>query len=628
LDATLLGAGEASFLDWRSWLPFTRDVPTAQAQQPTTRERAVASYAANLTVEPVPNTQLVRVHFESPDPELAARIANEHARAYIESLLDARVAVTESAANWMAERAEQMRKELFAAEARLQEFREREQLVDIDGLRALPSQEINDLSARLVEVRQTLAAAEISYRQVTQAGSSWQSLQSIPTILNDVGLRRFQEAEAAARQAVTELADRYGPKHPAMIAAQAELAAATASLEAQTRTVADAIRNQYEAARSEEAAIVAELDRASQRYQAVGRKESELNSLQRAVDTNRQLYELFYNRLSETTATGDLNAVQARVMEPAIVPSAPIRPNKGRAILIAVVLTAVLGVALAFLRNALDNTIRSSADVEEKLQKPLLATVPLLKGRMLELASSMRKDVNESELDLRFRESIRTTRTAISLDDLDDPHKIILVTSAVSGEGKSTIALNLARAFAHSEPTLLVDADMRRPSLGAMLNIPREAPGLSELLAGRAQLKQCVVRTGAQNLDAISTGFLPPDPLQLLSSARMRSALKVLSTAYKRIIIDTPPILPVSDAALLSKYADCVIHVVNSDSTTVAQIKGGLDLLARVKAPVTGIVLNQYDASKAEKYGELVYGAYYGTRDAQPRPKLAKATNG
>jgi len=210
-----------------------------------------------------------------------------------------------------------------------------------------------------------------------------------------------------------------------------------------------------------------------------------------------------------------------------------------------------------------------------------------------------------------FNEAIRTVRTGVSLDNLDSPHKVIVITSSIGGEGKSTIALNLAHAFAQLENVLLVDADMRRPSIERAMGLPKDAPGLSELLAEKAELAECVVRGGKGKVDVLTHGFIPPDPLQLLSSRRLANALLVLRTRYDRIIIDTPPILPVSDALVLSKQADAVIFVVKSDATPVKQISQGLDLLARINARVTGVVVNQLDTRKAAKYSDYGYGGYY-----------------
>ena len=597
--------------DWQSWLPGMqkRAGPSRQSE----RESAIGAYLDRLSIEPVRNTQLVRVEFESPDPGLAARVAEAHAKAYIESTLEARADATRSATEWMATRLESLRKELQASEASLQAYREQEQIVDVTGLKALPAAEISNLSSRLLEVRQTLASAKIAYLQVTPVDGRGENLLGVPALLADEGMRRAQTAQATAQQAVAELEKRYGASHPKMIAAQNELAQATENLNNQARSVIEGIRKRYEAAKSEEAAIVAALNRAGQQYQQVGRKEAKLESLQRAVDTNRQLYDLFFKRLSETSATGDLATARARIVEPAVVPRLPAKPNKRRIVSIAVLLTLLFGVGVAFLLASLDNTVRSSRDVEEKLKRPLLGIEPLLGNEALRAATTLgesAKSEEARETDPRFAEVIRTIRTAISLDNLDKPHKIILVTSSIGSEGKSIFALNLAVAFARGERTLLLDGDLRRPSVGKILGLPRDALGLSELLTNRAQLSECVIGTGVKDLHAISTGFIPPDPLHILSSSRMASALKVLAHSFSRIVIDCAPILPVSDAAVLSKHAHCVLYVVKSDTTTVAQIRKGLGLLERVNAPIMGIVLTQFDVRKAEKYGDYDYGSY------------------
>src|SRR5947207_3403762 len=594
-------------LDWQAWLPGMQKKATSRQRE---RESVIDAYRGNLSIAPMRVTQLVCIEFESPDPRLAARVAEAHAKAYIESTLEARAEATRSATEWMATRLESLRKELQASEASLQAYREQEHIVDATGLKALPASEISNLSARLLEVRQALAAAKIAYLQVTPAAGEGQNLLGVPALLADEGMRRAQTAQATAQQAVAELEKRYGASHPKMIAAQNELAQATENLN-QARSVIEGIRKRYEAAKSEEAAIVAALNRAGQQYQQVGRKEAKLESLQRAVDTNRQLYDLFFKRLSETSATGDLATARARIVEPAVIPRVPARPHKLRIVSVAVLLTLLFGVGVAFLLASLDDTVKSSRDVEEKLKRPLLGIEPRLADPALSAASMLGKGEEAGETDPRFSEAIRTIRTAISLDNLDKPHKIILITSSIGSEGKSIFALNLAVAFGRAEKTLLLDGDLRRPAVGRMLGLPRDAPGLSELLASSARLPECVSGTGVKDLDAIPTGFIPPDPLQLLSSARMSSALKVLANTYSRIIIDCAPILPVSDAAVLSKYADCVLYVVKSDATKVPQIKNGLGLLERVNAPILGIVLTQFDVRKAEKYAGYAYGNYY-----------------
>jgi capsular exopolysaccharide synthesis family protein len=612
------GDGRSVLPDWRAWLQFSDSGhPAAIAGDPL--HAIIKEYFRNLSIQPVRNTQLVHVHFESEDPALAARVANAHADAYIDSMVDARLTVTESAAAWMTERLVEMEEALLESERHLQEYREQEKLIDVDGLRSLPAREVNDLTSRLVEVRRLLSQAEIAYLQVSRLeDASAEVLQGIPAMLNDELVREFLQAEAAGRQRVAELQERYGPQHPVMVAAQAELAEARSNLRAQQNSVATAIRKEFEAARAEEAALVRALGEAKQRYQEVGRKESQLSALQRVVDTNRKLYELFYNRVSETSATEDLKSAQARIIAPAVIPSFPVKPNKALMVGLAAFAATIVGLLVAFLQEALNNTVRSVADVEKKLQLPLLGMLPLLKSRAGKGASLGKVYFDKSVPG--FSEVIRTVRTSLSLDNMQHPHKVIVVASSVRGEGKSTVAISLAQAFAQMEKVLLVDADLRHPSIGKALELPGHRPGLSELLAGDTQLDKCVVHNKDYTLDVLSSGFVPPEPLKLLSSQRLVNALMVLRRHYDRIIIDTPPILPVSDALVLAKQSDTVIFVAKCDATSTRQMNLALDSLARVDVRVSGVVVTHLDARKARKYGDYGYG---GTNHSYPSRLIA-----
>ena len=577
-------------------------------------EDVIETYYDNLAIEPIPNTQLVDIAFESEDPELAASVANNHARAYIQNVLGVRAGVTDSAADWMLERLAELRNKLEESEQQLQEFREREQLIDVEGLRSLPTREINELTSRLVEVRSELSQDRIAYSQVFQGRTTpVENLRGIAAILDDPVVQELQAAEAQAQRKVAELAKRYGPLHPEMIAAQSELTKATESLDSQRRNVSQAIRKKYEATRAAEIALVNELDRAKQLYQEVGRKESQLLALQREAETNRTLYDLFYNRLSETTATGGLESPPARIVSSAVAPIKPSKPKKRLVVAAVFVLALAIGAMVAFLAEIMNNSVRSAADVEETLGMPLLAMVPLLKRKSPSQHTVGTAFFDESEHG--FHEAIRTVRTAISLDNLDQPHKLIMVASSIGGEGKSSIAMNLAHAFAQSEKVLLVDADLRRPSIGRELTIMDDRPGLTELLGNKADISECLHLRQTGSADVLLSGSLPKDPLQLLSTDRLAVSLAALQMRYDRIVIDTPPVLPVSDALVISQLADAIVYVVKCDATPIRQVKQGLGLLTRFK-PVTGLVINQLDTSKAAKYSEYGYGGYYETYES------------
>lgn len=598
-------------LNLSEWMPFAI-AEQRMSTLPEPQYESVEIYYKHLAIAPMRNTQLVNVLFDSTDPELAATIANTHAEAYIQSVLDARAGMTDSAESWMLERLVSLQENLLQSEQRLQTYREQEELIDADGIRSLPAREINELSTRLVEVRSELSQAKIAYSQVYRTGNApFENLRGIPAILEDDVVQELQQAEARAQGKVAELAKRYGPEHPTMIAARSELAKASENLHDQHSSVAEAIKKKFEAAQAEETELVAALNRSKAQYQELGRKESQLLALKREGDTNRDLYDLFYNRISETTAAGDLDAAPARIVSPAVIPAKPSKPNKRLVISLVIAFSLIVGVTAAFFLEALNNTIRSVADVEEKLNLPMLGMLPLLKAKGGKKANL--GNVFFSKVEPGFNEAIRTVRTGISLDNMEHPHKVIVIASSTSGEGKSTVAMNLAHAFAQSEKVLLLDADMRRPSVGRSLNLPKDRPGLAELLAGKAKLAQCVFRGGKGMMDVLLPGSLPQDPSQLLSSERLVNALLVLRRNYDRVIIDTPPVLPVSDGLLISMHADSVIFIAKSDATSTRQINQALDLLLRVNARVSGVVVNQLDTRKASKYSDYGYGGYYET---------------
>ncbi len=595
--------------NWRAWLPFQPEKSFAGGQSDETLALggAVSAYYGNLAIQPVGRTQLVKIQFSSEDPVLAADVANAHAQAYIDSMLDARHTVHNSAATLMSDQLDGLQSKMLESEAQLQKFREQEQLIDVEGLKSLPAREINELSLRLVKVRSELSQARIVYTQVYQGQSRpLDDLSGMPAVLEDRGVQGLQQAEAEAEQKVAEIANVYGPKHSVMIAAQSELANATENLRNQQRSVAKSIRSEFEAARAEEAELVKALDRAKQEYQEIGRKESGLMALQRESETNRSLYELFYNRFTETAATGDLKSAPARIIAPAVIPLGPAGPKKGFIVALVFMLSLLVGVVAAFMLESINITIRTAQEAE-RLNVPLLGMLPLLKPRRKRQTSMGHVFFDSSETE--FNEAIRTVRTGITLNSLDNPNRVMLVTSSLSGEGKSTVALNLAFAFSRMEKVLLIDADMRQPSIAKEFGLPLDSPGLSELISGKARFSQCVMRRKKENLDVIAAGVVSENPSERLSAHRCKQLLQALRTRYDRIIIDSPPLLPVSDSAVLANYADLVVFVVKSDSTTVQQAQDALKKLHLAKGTIAGVLINQLDMKRAG-YAGYGYGSY------------------
>ncbi|WP_020681869.1 GumC family protein [Marinobacterium rhizophilum] len=599
-------------LDFNAWLPFTTPEDVAEVDPELAEAQAfraaVDTFMKRTTITPVPKTQLVKVQIEMADASTAARAANALARTYIDSQMEAKLEMTNNATRWINERLETLKVSLQESERQLQAFRDQENLVDLQGgVTTVSAGELSRTSDRLVDTRRDRDAAESQYRQVAELkGGGWQRLTAAPAVMSNPLVQQFKAQEAQALSKVQELSNRYGPKHPSMIAARSELNTATASLKSQVEQVVASIERAYQLAVANEDALQSSFELNKDEIQAITRKEFKLRELQREVDSNQALYNTFLNRLKETSATADLQSANARIVDRAVRPEVPVKPNRKLIVIAAGLLALMAGVGLALLLEMLNNTFKSTEEIEEQLNLPVLGILPLLKDKL-------RKDVAQmfgrgGETDRAFLEAIRTLRTGVVLSGLNKEQKVLLVTSSIPGEGKSSVAANLAQALGQMEKVLLIDADMRRPTAAKNFELPVGTPGLANLIAGIAKLEDCIYPL--DGVDLISAGTVPPNPLELLSSKRFAETLEVLGSKYDHIIIDSPPMQAVSDALMLSALASSVIYVVKAESTSVQLVRDGIGRLLQNRAPVSGVVLNQVDIEKAKKNG-YSHGAYY-----------------
>ncbi len=570
----------------------------------------VEAFMEMVSIEPVRKSQLVKISFESADPKLAASIANAIGEAYIENNLEAKLELTLKASSWLSSRLEVLRADLTVAEQKLQKYREEEKIVGDRGGLDIAGQELELIANKRVEAQRERLEAESLYRQVQAIGKgNPQRLELVPTVLQHPLVQSMKQSYAQVELKRSELAKRYGPKHPKMQAVDSELANARRALNAQILSVVNGIETNYKVALANEQSLQKSLDGTKGNLQDLSRKEFKLRELQQDVDAKRTVFNTFLSRFNETSATGDLNTANARISDPAVVPQLPVKPKKGLIVALAGVVSLMFGVMFAFLLQALNNTVKTASEVESRLQATMLGLLPLL--------PKQRKKPNQSYMEFvdnpqsAYSESLRTIRTGLILSALDNPHKSVSVTSTVPGEGKSTLSLGLAFATGQMERVLLIDADLRRPSVGKSLGFERSMVGLADLVAGTAKVEECIQRFEAGNIDVMCAGTIPPNPSELLSSKRFAKVLELLESKYDRIIIDTAPSQAVSDAMMLAPLVGAMIYVVKSDATPYQHAKAGLKRLREVNAPVIGVVLNQVDVKKGAKYYGQEYGGYY-----------------
>lgn len=608
------------YFNWRKWIPWQKKENKVALSDDAIRLAVVNTFMGRTTIKPVRNSQIVEVSFDSYDSVLAARIVNTITEAYIENILQARLQMMEKASSWLMGRLEGLQKKVGDSEKILQEYRESEDLIEMAGNESIAESQLQDITNRLAAARAKSAELEHLYKEVKSSNKTMQELSSHPDVLSKPLVQQLKVSEVSAERKLSELSKRYGYKHPKMIAAKSDLRAVQDKLAREINNAISGIGKEYQISKANEKQLNHEFELMKKSLQQVNRKGFALKSLEREAIANQQLYELFLNRFKETSVAGNMDAGNARVVDPAIVPTTPVRPDKRKIIMLTMMLALFMGIVVIYLLELLDNTIKTAEEAEEKLGLPVLGMVPLLSKKAIGKNNNIVL-LTEDNTGTAFAEAIRTIRTGVVLSNLDTSHKIILVTSSLPQEGKTTVASNLAVSLGKMERVLLIDADMRRPSIGAEYGFPYNTPGLSELVAGTAEASTCIQR-GLHKHDLLLAGIMPPNPLELLSSKRFDALLKKLSEHYDRIVIDSAPVQAVSDSLVLSQKASAVVYVVHTDETPLPHVRTGVKRLREVNAPLVGIVLNKMDMSKDGYYGEY----YYSSSDDLPPIKYEKAS--
>lgn len=605
----------------KDMLPESMKKPVVKLSEEELQQRIFQSVAgqvmAQLSVTEHKKSLVVSISFNAKSPQLAAQVATEVANTYIESGFDANLEMTAKAVGWLTDRLSGLKEKLVQSEKKLIAYRKSENLLDVQGIQTVSANELQDISENLIQARRERTQLQSIYYQIQQAKKGGiEQYEAIPGIVNSQAVQHAKDYYHDAQNLVAELSKRYGPKHPKMQSAVANHEKAKKNYLKLLKSVSRGIEGQYRAAKSNENSLKRDITQSKSEIRTINTKGYQLRELEREVETNRQLYETFFTRFKETSETSGMQTANARIIDYAIAPLIPVKPKKQLIVIIAFVFGLGLGVVLSFLKESLNNTIQNPADVEEKLLTPLLGILPMQKLKKSEVDKPLLAFHHDNRSN--FSEAIRTIRTGVVLSGLDSDYKIAVVTSSIPNEGKTTVSLNLAMALGQTEKVLLIDADMRKPSIAKACAFESKE-GLSTLVAGTADFKDCIYTFEQWNIDILPSGIIPPNPQELLSSKRFAKILEILSKKYERIIIDSAPTQAVSDALLISKYSNEVIYVVKADSTPTALAKAGIDKLKSFDARISGVVLNQLNTSKAEKYytGDYYNGYYssYGYTD-------------
>lgn len=582
---------------------------TEQEQQDLEMLGLLEAFKNRLTVSPIRKTQLVKVSFESSDPKLAALVANTVGEVYIESQMRAKMGITQQASSWLNTRLFQLRVQLDDSEEKLQAYREAQKLVDIEGIAGLVTQELEQTSQQLVTARTEKNNLQSINRVISEYGNNnLELLGSMPEITSHKVVQDVKREVILVERKVSELSEVYGPKHPKIISAKAELATVKSNLNKQIKGLITGIEKELNRITRTVSALEADLVKIRAEYQEITRKETAYNQLKREVETNRNIFNTFLSRSRETEVTSDFSSAAARFTDRAYAPKDPSKPNKKLIVVLAFVASFGFAVVMSFVFDALNDTVKNKNDVENKLAQRMLGILPFVK---VPKNSTFGIHAYFDEHYRRFAESVRTFRTSLLLTQLDREHKVIAVTSSSPGEGKTTTSTNLAMSLAQMGKVLLIDADLRKPSIAKRFDIPVFHPGLSNLIVGTEQLSECTHIDEQSGVTIMPSGQIPGNPLELLSSNRFNELLVSLKDTYDHIIIDTPPTQAVSDALVISQNTDSVIYVVKADLTRIKPIKAGIERLFESKAHIAGVVVNQVDITKSKEEHNYGYYDYY-----------------
>ena len=577
----------------------------------TLAEAVLEMALPQISIEPVRLSQLVKVNFDSVDKNLAARAANELAAAYIDADRESKLNTAQSLNGWLEERADALLKKLEESEAALQKYREEQGLIDLGGsAQGVAKIEVGEVAVRLVAARTHRVELEAAYKAISSIKNG--DYSSIPVVVANYGVAEAMKRSQELESQLIQLSSTNGPNSPKVQELENAVQKSRIYIKELQYTTAKSLIQEYNSALSAERSLEEALKKASGSVMDVNRKEFDLTVLQREATTNQNLYMMFMERAKELNAASDLAAPIARVVDTASPAKVPLRPNKVQLVMVAMIIGLMLGSAGALGLEQLDNTVKGSESAEAKLHQPVLTVLPMLE----EVPASGMSTMFLNNPTSHHAEAIRTARTGVMLSGIDAAHRVILVTSSVPGEGKTSFSTNLALSLAQTKRTLLIDADMRAPQVGTRFGLEPGAKGLSNLVAGSASLKECVHKVEGSPLMVVPAGDIPPNPLELLLSQRFKDVLTKLQDQVDFIVIDSPPVELVSDALVLAPVATGTIYVIRAMKTPYPLARKGLNRLQRGGAKILGVVVNGLDFDKAQRYyGETVastYGAYYG----------------
>jgi capsular exopolysaccharide synthesis family protein len=570
------------------------------------RQSIIERLQLSLKVEQKKITNTITVSFTNPDASRAAQLANTLAELYLTDQLEAKFDATKQANEWLANRLETLRKEVQEAEQAVKKIREQGKIVQGKGGTIL-EQQLGDINAQLVAAQVKVSQAEARLRGGREMAGRSGGVESLGEVLNSTAVQNLRGSETELRRKKAELGQRYGDKHPQVIQVEAELKDVRSKLHEETNRILQNLENELRVARAAESTLQRSL--AELQAQAGRTMDTELQAreLERRAESSRTLYQAFLSRFQETKEQEHLQRPDARVISKADIPGEPSSPQKNKVLLLGAFAGFILGIGGAFLLESLDRGFRTSAQVEQVTGLPVLGMVPLLN-----ISQGSVVDYVTQKPFSALAEALRAIRNAIHLANVDKPAKTVMVTSSLPSEGKSSFSASIGRlAAAAGTKTLLIDADLRRPSLAKLFSGLEREIKLEDLLQNDTAPKEAIAVDPETNLHILFAHGKTPLTAELLGSLRMQQLLDQLSQEFELILIDTPPIMGISDGWKLARHIDSLVYLVEWAETPRETVQTALRQLEVIGISPTGLVLSKVNMRQQQQYGYGGYGYYY-----------------
>ncbi len=591
-------------LGWLARLiPWKRNAEDAAGNENAERTLIADKLKKNLEIDNDGRSYSIVIRFRDTDPVRAAKIANAFADQYLVDQLEVKFDTSQRANEWLGKRLETLREELRISEKAVEDFRQAHNLVGADE-ETITKKQLNDISTQLIQARAELSQAEA--RQKTIANLK-QNGKTASVVMTSPLIQQLKGQLAEVRRKEADLSARYGNRHPTMINVHNELRDISAKVEEETQKILSGADSDLDIARSKvkglEDGMAALKSQTGEGDQAM----VALRQLRREADANKTLYESFLSRFKQIAEQQDFQMADARIVAKAEPALRAYYPNPVIFFALSLVLGTMLGFGVALILEYMERGFRDLNSLETHLGVAGLGIVPLIDcGDQLPTDYVLDKPLSV------YAEAIRGVRTAVHFSNVDTPPRVMMITSSLPGEGKTIFSMSFGRVMAKSGArVLLIDADMRRPRVHSVLGLDKSKPDLARILSGEVQLEDAVQRD-ASGMDVIIARAKTPNPHDLLASKQMERLLAVARERYDIVVVDTPPVIAVSDSAVVSKLVDTTVYLVRWTSTPREVVMQGIKRLTDYNVKVAGVVLNQVNLEEQKQYGYGDYGYYYG----------------